>query len=69
MDRSIIFKILKKKEEFLTIEDNKREWLRRILRRYNSDDIYNADETGLFFHMSSNESLAQEPVSETKKVY
>ncbi|CAB4487244.1 uncharacterized protein OCT59_001360 [Rhizophagus irregularis] len=46
-----------------------RERLRRILRRYNPNDIYNADETGLFFRMSPNETLAQGPVSRTKKVY
>jgi hypothetical protein len=45
-----------------------RERLRRILRRYNLDDIYNADETGLFFRMSPNETLAQGPVNGTKKV-
>jgi hypothetical protein len=46
-----------------------KEWLRRILRRYNPDDIYNADETGLFFCMFPNETLAQGSVSGTKKVY
>ncbi|CAG8664072.1 6188_t:CDS:2, partial [Rhizophagus irregularis] len=128
MDRSTISRILKKKKEFLAIEDNsvyalskcsrqvkvpqlnealriwvgqalssrmfisdailkekavffahelasapletlsqEKEWLQRILRQYNPDDIYNADETGLFFRMFPNETLAQEPVSRTKK--
>jgi hypothetical protein len=44
-----------------------RERLRRILRRYNLDDIYNADETGLFFRMSPNETLAQGPLMELKR--
>jgi hypothetical protein len=45
-----------------------REKLQRTLRRYNLDDIYNADETGLFFRMTPNETLAHSPVNGTKKV-
>jgi hypothetical protein len=45
-----------------------REKLWRILQRYSLDDVYNADETGLFFRMTPNETLAYRPVNGTKKV-
>ncbi|CAI2176273.1 17298_t:CDS:2 [Funneliformis geosporum] len=31
------------------------------------DDKYNVDETGLLFCITSNKTLAQEPINETKK--
>lgn len=45
-----------------------RKKLQQILRRYSLDDVYNADETGLFFRMTPNETLAHGPVNGTKKV-
>jgi hypothetical protein len=45
-----------------------RKRLQEILSSYSLNDIYNADETGLFFRMTPNETLASGPVSGTKKV-
>ncbi|CAB4419840.1 unnamed protein product [Rhizophagus irregularis] len=44
-----------------------RKKLQQILRRYSLDDVYNADETGLFFRMTPNETLAHGPINGTKK--
>ena len=41
--------------ETLSEERNK---LRSLLSMYNINDIYNADETGLFFRMAPNQTLA-----------
>jgi hypothetical protein len=45
-----------------------RKKLQQILRQYSLDDVYNADETGLFFRMTPNETLAHGPINGTKKV-
>src|SRR5205085_6858074 len=42
--------------ETLSEERNK---LRSLLSMYNINDIYNADETGLFFRMAPNQTLAR----------
>src|SRR6266480_2128698 len=42
--------------------------LRAILSKYNENDIYNADETGLFFRMEQNQTLSTGAVAGHKKV-
>ena len=42
--------------------------LQRLLSGYNKEDIYNADETGLFFRMEPNQTLSTGTVAERKKV-
>jgi hypothetical protein len=42
--------------------------LQRLLANYNREDIYNADETGLFFRMEPNQTLSTGRVSGRKKV-
>jgi hypothetical protein len=42
--------------------------LKRLLLNYSREDIYNADETGLFFRMEPNQTLATGKVSGRKKV-
>jgi hypothetical protein len=42
--------------------------LRALLAKYNEDDIYNADETGLFFRMEPNQTLSTGAISGHKKV-
>ena len=42
--------------------------LRALLAKYNEDDIYNADETGLFFQMEPNQTLSTGAISGHKKV-
>lgn len=39
-----------------------------LLDKYNEEDIYNADETGLFFQMESNQTFSTGAVSGCKKV-
>ena len=42
--------------------------LRSILANYDEEDIYNADETGLFFRMEPNQTLGTKRTSGRKKV-
>lgn len=42
--------------------------LRVLLSKYEEEDIYNADETGLFFRMEPNQTLSTGAVSGRKKV-
>ena len=42
--------------------------LRTLLSKYNEEDIYNADETGLFFRMEPNQTLSTGKISGRKKV-
>ena len=42
--------------------------LQRLLSGYNKEDIYNADETGLFFRMEPNQTLSTGAVAGRKKV-
>jgi len=42
--------------------------LRALLSRYNENDIYNADETGLFFRMEPNQTLSTGAIAGYKKV-
>jgi len=42
--------------------------LRSLLAKYNEEDIYNADETGLFFRMEPNQTLSTGAVAGHKKV-
>jgi hypothetical protein len=42
--------------------------LRSILARYDKEDIYNADETGLFFRMEPNQTLSTGAISGRKMV-
>ena len=44
-----------------------REQLQRVLKEYTKDDIYNLDETGLFYGLEPNKTLATGPVRGTKK--
>ena len=52
----------------LQILPEERSKLRMILAEYNYDDIYNADETGLFFRMKPNQTLNTEAIAGRKKV-
>jgi hypothetical protein len=45
-----------------------RQRLRVLLAKYNEEDIYNADETGLFFRMEPNQTLSTGAVAGRKKV-
>ena len=42
--------------------------LRALLAKYNKEDIYNADETGLFFRMEPNQTLSTGAISGRKMV-
>ncbi|CAG8739261.1 7440_t:CDS:2, partial [Rhizophagus irregularis] len=42
--------------------------LRALLAKYDAEDIYNADETGLFFRMEPNQTLSTGAVAGRKKV-
>jgi hypothetical protein len=42
--------------------------LRALLAKYDKEDIYNADETGLFFRMEPNQTLGTSPTSGYKMV-
>jgi hypothetical protein len=42
--------------------------LRSLLAKYNKEDIYNADETGLFFRMEPNQTLSTGTIAGHKKV-
>jgi len=42
--------------------------LRALLAKYNKEDIYNADETGLFFRMEPNQTLSTGTISGRKMV-
>ena len=42
--------------------------LQRLLSEYNKEDIYNADETGLFFRMKPNQTFNTETIAGHKKV-
>jgi hypothetical protein len=46
--------------------DKGRETLKKLLIDYNKDDIYNFDETALFYRMLPNKTLASAPVSGAK---
>ena len=52
------------------IEDLPRERarLRLLLSRYDKEDIYNADETGLFFRIEPNQTLSTGPIAGRKMV-
>jgi hypothetical protein len=52
------------------IEDLPRERtrLRMLLSKYDKDDVYNADETGLFFRMEPNQTLGTGPTAGRKMV-
>ena len=40
----------------------------KTLAKYNKEDIYNADETGLFFRMEPNQTLSTGTISGRKMV-
>ena len=42
--------------------------LQELISKYNPSDVFNCDETGLFYRMTPNQTLASGPVSGTKKV-
>lgn len=42
--------------------------LRDLLAAYNEEDIYNADETGLFFRMEPDQTLSTGPIAGRKRV-
>jgi hypothetical protein len=41
--------------------------LRQILKNYDSKDIFNCDETGLFWKIRPNRTISNGPVVETKQ--
>lgn len=51
----------------MTIVDTGRKELQRVLKDYQPDDIFNLDETGLFYRLGPNYILATSKVSGTKK--
>jgi DDE superfamily endonuclease/Tc5 transposase DNA-binding domain len=51
----------------LEILSEERERLRAIIGEYDLNDVYNADETALFFRMPPNATLATRPTSGTKR--
>jgi hypothetical protein len=42
--------------------------LQELISKYDPSDVFNCDETGLFYRMTPNQTLASGPVSGTKKV-
>ncbi|CAG8665499.1 13361_t:CDS:2, partial [Gigaspora rosea] len=52
------------------IEDlaDQRRKLAELLLQYKPEDVYNADETGLYYRMMPNQTLASKPVKGQKKV-
>ena len=52
----------------LTILSKKCARLHKLLSSYNKEDIYNADETGLFFKIELNQTLSTRAVARRKKV-
>jgi hypothetical protein len=52
----------------LTTLSEERSRLRALLLSYDREDIYNADETGLFFRMEPNQTLSTGAVAGRKKV-
>ncbi|CAB5206033.1 unnamed protein product [Rhizophagus irregularis] len=71
IDRSTISKILLQSDKWTAIintEDSKeRTKLQQLLSRYILDQIYNIDETGLFYRMSPSQTLSTKPVPGRKK--
>src|SRR2546423_6250561 len=55
--------------ESVSIENlpEQRQQLVKLLSQYRPEDVYNADETGLFFQMIPNQTLATKPVKGKKK--
>lgn len=51
----------------MTAVQSGRQDLQRVLRDYDPEDIYNLDETGLFYRLGPNYTLATKKVSGTKK--
>ena len=52
----------------LEILPQQRKFFQELLSNYELENIYNADETGLFYRMTSNQTLATGPVKGRKKV-
>jgi hypothetical protein len=52
----------------LEILPQQRKIIQELLSSYELENIYNADETGLFYRMTSNQTLATGPVKGKKKV-
>lgn len=48
--------------------DVEREKIREILKNYDLSEIYNADETGLFFRMVPQRTISSQNVAGKKKV-
>jgi hypothetical protein len=48
--------------------DVQREKIREILKNYDLSEIYNADETGLFFRMVPQRTISSQNVAGKKKV-
>ena len=53
----------------LAILPEKRAELQELISNFDLNDVFNCDETGLFYRMTPNQTLATGPVSGTKKVY
>jgi hypothetical protein len=57
---SVVYKTVSgecKSIDFLTVEEWKKELL-KIIERYESKNLFSADETGLFFRLPSNKTLS-----------
>ena len=52
----------------LSIIPEKRVELQKLISNFDLNDMFNCDETGLFYRMTPNQTLATGPVSGTKKV-
>jgi hypothetical protein len=48
--------------------DIEREKIREILKNYDLSEIYNTDETGLFFRMAPQRTISSQKVAGKKKV-
>ena len=51
----------------LAVVEKSREELRCIISKYELSDVYNMDETGLFYHLEPDATLATGPVKGKKK--
>jgi hypothetical protein len=52
----------------LEVLPQQRKFFQELLSSYELENIYNADETGLFYRMTSNQTLATGPIKGKKKV-
>ncbi len=55
-------------DALLSILPEKRAKLQELISNFDLNDVFNCDETGLFYQIISNQTLITGPVSGTKKV-